>query len=165
MKKTSAVIAGLTLLACTSYASANVAVVKPNTTSTCEDASWVIYNLSESEDTNVELQLNGGGVAAYLYTAELKRTIDPGGYLTNAINVKTVFTNKGPGDISVNCQRQRLDRHDWRIDAGSGKTYQSNYHLDHVRPDMYIQPEMGQPEGTERGLYDTVAGQKPAYQR
>ena len=52
----------------------------------------------------------------------------------------------------MNCQRQRYDRHDWKMDSGSGKTYQSNYHMDHVRPNTYIEPGMGIPEGTERGI-------------
>ncbi|MBT5257712.1 MAG: hypothetical protein HOL75_02225, partial [Nitrospina sp.] len=74
----------------------------------------------------------------------------------NAIAQKTVFKNKGPGNVSVNCQRQRFDRHDWKIDAGSGKTYQSDYHMDHVTPGSYIEPGFGMPQGTERGLFSNM---------
>ncbi len=74
-----------------------------------------------------------------------------------------MITNKGPGRISVNCQRQRFDRHDWKIDAGSGKTYQSNYHLDHVKPETYIEPGLGQPEGTERGVFGVTGAKPEAY--
>ncbi len=47
---------------------------------------------------------------------------------------------------------RRFDRHDWKIDAGSGKTYQSDYHMDKVLPGTYIEPGLGQPQGTERGI-------------
>ncbi len=44
------------------------------------------------------------------------------------------------------------DRHDWKIDPGSGKTYQSNYALDKVQPGTYIEPGLGMPQGMERGI-------------
>ncbi|MBT5762458.1 MAG: hypothetical protein HOI59_01200, partial [Nitrospina sp.] len=47
---------------------------------------------------------------------------------------------------------------DWKKDAGSQKTYQNNYHMDHVTPSTYIEPGMGQPEGTERGLFSQNGG-------
>ena len=54
----------------------------------------------------------------------------------------------------MNCQkRDNNAAHDWKIDPGSHKTYQVDYHMDHVRPSTYIEPGMGQPEGTERGLF------------
>lgn len=43
-------------------------------------------------------------------------------------------------------------RHDWKIEAGAGKTYQSDYHMDHVQPGTYVEPGLGQPQGTERGI-------------
>ena len=78
--------------------------------------------------------------------------------------LKTTFKNNGPGNVIVNCQRQRADRHDWKIDAGSGKTYQSEYHLDHVQPGTYIEPGLGLPEGTERGIFGTQ-GEKREVER
>ena len=54
----------------------------------------------------------------------------------------------------MNCQKRDSQAlHDWKIDPGAQTTYQVNYHLDHVRPGTYIEPGMGQPEGTERGLF------------
>ena len=45
-----------------------------------------------------------------------------------------------------------------KIDAGSGKTYQPNYHMDHVRPGTYIEPGMGMEQGHERGLFSQRGG-------
>ena len=57
-------------------------------------------------------------------------------------------------NVTVNCQRQATDFfHDWKIDAGSGQTYQPNYTMDHVTPGTYIEPGLGQPVGTERGIF------------
>mgnify|MGYP001208650426 CR=1 FL=1 len=45
-------------------------------------------------------------------------------------------------------------------------TYQPDYHLDHVKPGTYIEPGMGQPEGTEgRGLYQGIGSQEAEYAR
>ncbi len=99
------------------------------------------------------------GPIAYGWGKVVKRVISPGGFQSNAITQKTTFKNNGPGNIVVNCQRQRFDRHDWKIDAGSGKTYQSEYHLDHVQPGTYVEPGLGLPTGTERGIFGTQ-GQK-----
>ena len=138
-------------------ASANVTEVKAGDKAVCENASWVVYNLSETEDTDIEFDI---GPHAYAWEKLFKATLPPGGYETNAMAMKSIITNKGPGAISVNCQRQRFDRHDWKIDPGSGKTYQSDYHLDHVRPGTYIEPGMGLPEGTERGIFGGQAHQR-----
>ena len=132
------------------FASANEVVVKAGGKSICENASWIVYNLSETDDTDITFDI---GPHAYAWEKLFKATLSPGGYESNAIAMHSIITNKGPADISVNCQRQRFDRHDWKIDPGSGKTYQSDYHLDHVRPGTYIEPGMGMPEGTERGIY------------
>ena len=142
-------------------ASANVTEVKAGGKAICENASWVVYNLSETEETNITFDI---GPHAYAWEKIFKATLPPGGYETNALAMKSIITNDGPGDISVNCQRQRFDRHDWKIDPGSGKTYQSNYHLDHVRPGTYIEPGMGLPEGTERGIF-SIDGHRSETQR
>ena len=134
------------------FASANEVVVKAGGKSICENASWIVYNLSETDDTDITFDI---GPHAYAWEKLFKATLPPGGYETNAIAMHSIITNKGPGDITVNCQRQRFDRHDWKIDAGSSKTYQSDYHMDHVRPGTYIEPGMGMPEGTERGIFST----------
>jgi hypothetical protein len=139
------------------YANANVTEVKAGGSATCENSSWVVYNTSETEETNITFDI---GPYAYAWEKVFKATLAPGGYETNAMAMKSTITNKGPGTISVNCQRQRFDRHDWRMDAGSGKTYQSNYHLDHTRPGTYIEPGMGMPEGTERGIFGNMGNKR-----
>ena len=130
-------------------ANANVTVLKPGESSVCINASWIAYNVSEAADTNIEFDIGPWG---YNWGKLMKRTIAPGGFQAGSIAMGTKFKNNGPGNLSVNCQRQRFDRHDWKIDAGSQKTYQPNYHLDHVQPGTYIEPGLGQPWGTERGL-------------
>jgi hypothetical protein len=137
------------LLAFTSLATANETVLKSGDSSVCENASWIAYNSSESKDTSLVFNV---GPIAYGWGKDVTRVIPAGGYQANALAKKTTFTNKGPGDVVVNCQRQRYDRNDWKIDAGSGKTYQSNYHMDHVQPGTYIEPGLGMPDGTERGI-------------
>ncbi|MFQ5672052.1 MAG: hypothetical protein ACE5G9_03080 [Nitrospinales bacterium] len=162
IKKTSTIIfAALVLLAFSTLASANVSIVKPGGQTTCENASWVVYNLSEDSETSIQFDI---GPYAYAWDKVWNRTLPPGGFQTNAIAVKSSISNKGPGDIQVNCQRKRFDSHDWKIDAGSGKTYQPNYHLDHVRPSTYIEPGLGLEPGYERGLFGTQ-GEKPEYKR
>ena len=143
-----------------SVASANVSTVKAGGKADCLRAGWVIENLSETQSTTVHIHL---GTVAYSWNKNFDRTIPPGDFLANAANNKASFTNKGPADISLNCQRTRVEnsnRHEWKKDPGSQKTYQSNYHLDHVRPGTYIEPGMGQPEGTERGLFSQSSGQQ-----
>lgn len=137
------------VLAFASLATANETTLKPGQSSVCENASWIVYNTHETKDTDLVFNV---GPIAYGWGKDVTRTIAPSGYQANAITKMSSFTNKGPGDLVVNCQRQRYDRHDWKIDAGSGKTYQSNYHMDHVKPDQYIAPGLGMPEGTERGI-------------
>jgi hypothetical protein len=149
------------LLAFTSMATANETVLNPGQSSVCENASWIAYNSSESKDTNLVFNV---GPIAYGWGKDVTRTIPAGGYQANALAKKTTFTNKGPGEVIVNCQRQRFDRHDWKIDAGSGKTYQSNYHMDHVRPNTYIEPGLGVPDGTERGI-GAVSGHRSEVNR
>ena len=130
--------------------SANVTNLEVGKTSVCDNASWIAYNTHEAKDT--QLVFNVGPIG-YGWGKDVTRTLAPGGYQANAIAQRTVFKNKGPGIVSVNCQSQRNDRHDWKIDAGSGKTYQTDYHMDHVTPGTYIEPGFGMPEGTERGLF------------
>jgi len=137
------------LLAFTSLATANETTLKSGQSSICENASWIAYNTSEDQETTLVFNV---GPIAYGWGKDVPRQIPPGGYQANALAKRTSFTNKGPGDVVVNCQRQRYDRHDWKMDSGSGKTYQSNYHMDHVQPGTYIEPGLGQPEGTERGI-------------
>jgi hypothetical protein len=149
------------LLAFTSLASANETVLKSGQSSVCENASWIFYNSSETKDTTVVFDI---GPWSYNWGKKMKRVVPAGGYQAGAIAKRTDFTNKGPGDVVVNCQRQRYDRHDWKIDAGSGKTYQSNYHMDHVQPGTYIEPGLGQPEGTERGI-GAVSGNRSELHR
>ena len=156
MRKSVAFIIVLAFLFVAGVASANVTSLRVGETGVCENASWVIYNLDEARDTVVEFDIGPWG---YGWGKIMTRSLAPGGYQAGAIAKKTTFANKGPGAVSVNCQRQRFDRHDWKIDAGSGKTYQSDYHMDHVTPGTYIEPGFGMPQGTERGIF-SVGGQK-----
>ena len=160
MRKTVVTLLAVLLVFSVSVASANVSVVKAGSKADCLRAGWVIENLSETKSTTVHIHL---GTVAYSWNKNFDRTLPPGDFLANAANNKATFTNKGPADISLNCQRTRVEnsnRHEWKKDAGSQKTYQSNYHLDHVRPSTYIEPGMGQPEGTERGLFSQTNGQQ-----
>ena len=154
-----ALATALVVMAFAVAVSANVTELKAGQSSVCENASWIVYNTSESADTNIEFDIGPWG---YGWGKVMKRDVAPGGYQAGSIAKKTSFKNNGPGNISVNCQRQRYDRHDWKIDAGSGKTYQSDYHLDHVRPGTYIEPGLGQPEGTERGIRGVIGGASEA---
>ena len=155
VKKSLTMLLAFAVVAIAGTASANVSILKAGETSVCENASWIAYNVSESADTTIQFNV---GPIAYGWGKDVKRSIAPGGYQANGLAKKTTFKNIGPGNLSVNCQRQRYDRHDWRMDAGSGKTYQGNYHMDHVRPNTYIEPGLGQPYGTERGI-GAISGQ------
>lgn len=137
-------------------ANAGVSSVGAGQKTVCLNASWVVTNLSETNATTVVIDL---GPIAYSWHKVITRTIPPGGFQANALEPRTIFDNKGPGTIQVNCQRKAADQHDWKIDPGSGKTYQSDYHLDHVKPGTYIEPGMGMEEGHERGLF-SVGGNK-----
>ena len=162
MRKTVVTLLAVFFVFSVSVASANVSTLKSGSSADCLRASWNIENLSETKSTKVHIHI---GILAYSWTKNFDRDLEPGGFLSNALEGKTTFTNKGPGDILLNCQRSRVEnanRHEWKKDAGSQKTYQSNYHLDHVQPGTYIEPGMGQPEGTERGLFSQNGGSGPA---
>ncbi len=153
MRKTVVALLAVCFVFTVSVASANVSTVKAGSNASCVNASWVIENLSETAGTTVHIHI---GKLGYSYNKNFDRTLEPGGFLANALEPKTSFKNKGPGDIVLNCQAHRVEsasRVDWKRDAGSQKTYQTNYHMDHVRPGTYIEPGMGQPAGTERGLF------------
>ena len=134
-------------------ASAGVSIIDAGKSSVCLRAGWNIVNLSEDKATTVHINV---GPIGYSWNKNFDRTIEPGGFLAHALEPKSTFKNKGPGVIKLNCQRHRVEsssRVEWKKDPGSQKTYQSNYHMDHVKPSTYIEPGMGQPEGTERGLF------------
>ena len=151
MKKTIALTVALVFVFVASIASAATNVLAAGQTTTCEKAGWVATNQDEKRDT--QLVFNVGPIG-YGWGKDVKRTLAPGGYQANAVAQRTVFTNKGPGKVTINCQRRATDFfHDWKIDAGAGKTYQPNYSSDHVSPGTYIEPGLGLPEGTERGLF------------
>ena len=158
MRKTIVALLAVFFVFTVSIASANVSTLKSGSKSDCLNASWVIENLSETTSTVVHINV---GPIGYSWNKNFDRTIPPGDFLAHALQPKSTFTNKGPADILVNCQATRVEnsnRHEWKKDAGSQRTYQSNYHMDHVRPGTYIEPGMGQPEGTERGLFSQNAG-------
>jgi len=153
MRKTVVALLAVFFVFTVSIASANVSTLKSGSKAACVNASWVLENLSETAGTTVHIHI---GKLGYSYNKNFDRTLEPGGFLANSLEPKTSFTNKGPGDITVNCQAHRVEnanRVEWKKDPGSQKTYQTDYHMDHVRPGTYVEPGMGQPEGTERGLF------------
>ncbi len=158
MKKTVVALFAVFFVFSVSIASANVSTLKAGSSTVCLNASWVIENLSEVAGTKVHIHI---GPLGYSWNKNFNRTLMPGGFLANSLEPKTVFKNNGPGEVLVNCQRSRVEssnRHEWKKDPGSQKTYQTNYHMDHVRPSTYVEPGMGQPEGTERGLFSQAGG-------
>ena len=158
MKKTIALTVALVFVFVASVASAATNVLAAGQTTTCEKAGWVATNQDEKRDT--QLVFNVGPIG-YGWGKDVKRTLAPGGYQANAVAQRTVFKNKGPGTVSINCQRRAQDFfHDWKTDPGSGKTYQPNYSMDHVTPGTYIEPGLGQPEGTERGIFGVSGAKK-----
>ena len=158
MKKTIALTVALVFVFVASVASAATNVLAAGQTTTCEKAGWVATNQDEKRST--QLVFNVGPIG-YGWGKDVKRTLAPGGYQANAVAQRTVFTNKGPGKVTINCQRRATDFfHDWKIDAGSGMTYQPDYYSDHVAPGTYIEPGMGQPEGTERGIFGVSGAKK-----
>ena len=158
MKKT---VVALTLavafMLVASISGAAVQVLDAGASGVCEKAGWIATNQSEQKDTKLVFNV---GPIGYGWGKDVTRTLAPGGYQANALAQRTVFKNKGPGRVTINCQRRATDFfHDWKIDAGAGTTYQPNYSSDHVRPGTYIEPGLGMPEGTERGVFG-VAGAK-----
>lgn len=156
MKRIIGLLTALAFVGFTGLASANETTLQPGESSECVKAGWIAYNSSETQDTTLEFDI---GPYAYGWGKVQKVVLSPSGFESNAIANKTTFKNNGPGNVIVNCQRQRFDRHDWKMDAGSGKTYQNEYHMDHVQPGTYVEPGLGLPEGTERGIFGTQ-GQK-----
>ena len=159
MKKTVFALAlAVVFMFVASISSAAVNVLAAGQSTTCEKAGWVATNQDEKRDT--QLVFNVGPIG-YGWGKDVTRTLAPGGYQANALAQRTVFKNKGPGKVTINCQRRATDFfHDWKVDAGSGKTYQPDYHSDHVAPGTYIEPGLGQPEGTERGIFGVTGHRK-----
>jgi hypothetical protein len=157
MKKTIALTVALVFVFVASVASAATNVLAAGQTTTCEKAGWVATNQDEKRST--QLVFNVGPIG-YGWGKDVKRTLAPGGYQANAVAQRTVFTNKGPGKVTINCQRRATDFfHDWKVDTNS-LTYQPNYSMDHVSPGTYIEPGLGMPEGTERGIFGVTGHQK-----
>ena len=137
--------------------SAAVNVLAAGQTTTCEKAGWLATNQDEKRDT--QLVFNVGPIG-YGWGKDVTRTLAPGGYQANAVAQRTVFKNKGPGKVTINCQRRATDFfHDWKVDTNS-LTYQPNYSMDHVSPGTYIEPGLGMPEGTERGIFGVSGAKK-----
>ena len=155
MKKTViALTVALAFMFVASISSAAVNVLAAGQSTTCEKAGWVATNQDEKRDT--QLVFNVGPIG-YGWGKDVTRTLAPGGYQANALAQRTVFKNKGPGKVTINCQRRATDFfHDWKVDTNS-LTYQPNYHSDHVTPGTYIEPGLGMPVGTERGIFGGAA--------
>ena len=152
-KSVVAITVAVALMFVASISSAATSVLKAGETGICEKAGWIAYNQDEQRDTKLTFNV---GPIGYGWGKDVTRTLAPGGFQANALARRTVFKNTGPGLVTINCQRQATDFfHDWKIDAGSGMTYQPDYFMDHVRPGTYIEPGLGQPEGTERGVFGT----------
>ena len=159
MKKTVlALTVAVALMFVASISSAAVTVLAAGQSTTCEKAGWVATNQDEQKDT--QLVFNVGPIG-YGWGKDVTRTLAPGGFQANALAQRTVFKNKGPGKVTVNCQRRATDFfHDWKMDPGANTTYQPNYTMDHVVPGTYIEPGYGMPVGTERGIFGTQGHQK-----
>ena len=139
--------------------SAAIQVLDAGASGICEKAGWVATNQSEQKDTKLVFNV---GPIGYGWGKDVTRTLAPGGYQANALAQRTIFTNKGPGKVTINCQRRATDYfHDWKVDTNS-ITYQPDYTMDHVTPGTYIEPGLGQPEGTERGLFGGAGGARSA---
>jgi len=158
MKKTViALTVAVAFMFVASISGAAVTVLNAGQSGVCEKAGWLATNQSEQKDT--QLVFNVGPIG-YGWGKDVTRTLAPGGYQANAVAQRTIFKNKGPGKVTINCQRRATDFfHDWKVDTNS-ITYQPNYSMDHVSPGTYIEPGMGMPEGTERGLFGTQGHQK-----
>ena len=159
MKKTLlALIVAVVFMFVAAISGAAVNVLAAGQTTTCEKAGRLATNQDEKRST--QLVFNVGPIG-YGWGKDVTRTLAPGGYQANAVAQRTVFKNKGPGKVTINCQRRATDFfHDWKMDAGSGSTYQPNYSMDHVSPGTYIEPGLGMPEGTERGVFGVSGHQK-----
>ena len=137
--------------------SAAIQVLDAGASGICEKAGWVATNQSEQKDTKLVFNV---GPIGYGWGKDVTRTLAPGGYQANALAQRTVFKNKGPGKVTINCQRRATDFfHDWKVDTNS-ITYQPDYHSDHVAPGTYIEPGLGMPIGTERGIFGVSGAQK-----
>ena len=160
MKKTVlALTVAVAFMFVASISSAAVNVLAAGQTTTCEKAGWLATNQDEKRDT--QLVFNVGPIG-YGWGKDVTRTLAPGGYQANALAQRTVFKNKGPGKVTINCQRRATDFfHDWKVDTNS-LTYQPDYTSDHVAPGTYIEPGLGQPEGTERGIFGGQGGARSA---
>ena len=151
MRKSVILITVVSFLFVVGSASAATSTLKPGESQSCHNAGWLVTNQSEDKDTVIQFDV---GPIGYGWGKLVSRTLAPGGYQANALAKKTTFHNKGPGAVSINCQsRDRSFGHDWKTDPGSSKSYQPDYHSDHVTPGTYIEPGMGQPLGTERGIF------------
>jgi len=151
MRKSVILITVVAFLFVVGSASAATSTLKPGESQACLNAGWLVTNQSEDKDTVIQFDV---GPIGYGWGKLVSRTLAPGGYQANALTRKTTFHNKGPGAVTVNCQsRDRSYGHDWKMDPGSAKSYQPDYHSDHVTPGTYIEPGMGQPLGTERGIF------------
>ncbi len=151
MRKTVVALLAVSFAFSVAVASAGVSTIPAGKSSVCHRAGWHLVNLSEDKETTVHINV---GPIGYSWNKHFDRTLAPGGFLSHASQPLSTFKNKGPGAIQLNCQKQDDQAmHDWKMDPGSQKTYQIDYHLDHVKPSLYIEPGMGQPEGTERGLF------------
>ena len=151
MKKTVvALTVAVAFIFVASMSSASVTSLPAGQSTVCVQSAWIAYNTDEQRDT--QLQFNVGPIG-YGWGKDVTRTLAPGGYQANALAQRTVFKNKGPGSITINCQRRATDFfHDWKVDTNS-LTYQPDYHSDHVAPGTYIEPGLGMPLGTERGIF------------
>ena len=67
----------LTFFAFVAVASANVIEIAPGEKASCENASWIVYNLSETDETDIEFDI---GPYAYAWEKVFKATLAPGGF-------------------------------------------------------------------------------------
>ena len=159
MKKTALALSlAVVFLFVASLSSAVVNTLAPGQSTTGEKAGWLATTQDEKRRT--QLVFNVGPIG-YGWGKDVTRTLAPGGYQANALAQRTVFKNKGPGSVTINCQRRATDYfHDWKMDVGANTSYQPDYTMDHVAPGTYIEPGLGMPLGTERGIFGVSGAKK-----
>ena len=82
MRKTVVTLLAVLFVFSVSVASANVSTVPAGGKADCNRAGWVIENLSETAPTKVHIHI---GALAYSWTKNFDRTLEPGGFLSNAL--------------------------------------------------------------------------------
>ncbi|PIQ96457.1 MAG: hypothetical protein COV67_09445 [Nitrospinae bacterium CG11_big_fil_rev_8_21_14_0_20_56_8] len=77
----------------------------PNEAVVCENASWLVTNLSEKDKAAIEFSI---GPHAFIWEKSYTHVIPPKDFLSNGMARKSIIKNKGPATVQVNCQGKTL---------------------------------------------------------